>query len=85
MINKLLINEDRQVWLRLGVSVILDKRLQDFANEQEFHNAVVAALSQRKFEIDGDTYIPNFEDYAEKFKFENNLNDEYQVDTSNIF
>jgi hypothetical protein len=48
----------QSVWLRLGVSVNLDKPLREYLTAEELEKALVESIRRGAFELDGDTYIP---------------------------
>ena len=61
---------DKEVWLRLGVTVFLPEKLQNFKNSEEFESALFKALKNGNYKIEGNSYIPNMDQYVEKFTFE---------------
>ena len=50
------------VWARLGVSIDLPKPNEEYTSEKDLVEAVVKALKEGKFSIDGDSYIPDLDD-----------------------
>lgn len=62
-----------QIWLRLGVTVTLDKSIKEYKNGDEIVEAIIKAVDKKSFEVDGNSYVPEgvIEELIDELKLTN--------------
>ena len=77
-------DEDKEIWLRLGVTVFLPKKIQNIKDSKEFEKVLFKALKNKNYKIEGDSYIPDMDEYAEKFMSKEDDWDEFYFEDYHV-